>query len=243
MRLALLRCQRMDASRRAGLTRPVLIEAARRLLNEVGLDGLTVRRLAAELGVQSPALYWHIRTKQELLDGVADAIVLAAGMGPPRAGETWRDWLLRRARAYRAALVAHRDGARVVANARLGPTTLRHFDDELTAMVEHGFSPALALRTIAAVTQYVNGFVLQEQAQRQNRTEEAPADPLGGLAALLDGGPTATLVVAIREAGIGLHDDAFEHGLAMLMDGTAAALARRSGPDARTGPGRADGRT
>src|SRR5215217_587660 len=130
----------MDASRRAGLTRPVLIEAARRLLNTVGLDGLTVRRLAAELDVQSPALYWHIRSKQELLDGVADAIVLAAGMGPPRAGETWRDWLLRRARAYRAALLAHRDGARVVAHARLGPTTLCHCDAEQKALVDKEFT-------------------------------------------------------------------------------------------------------
>jgi TetR/AcrR family tetracycline transcriptional repressor len=218
--------------KRAGLTRSVLIEAARRLLNEVGLDGLTVRRLAAELGVQSPALYWHIRTKQELLDGVADAIVLAAGMGPPRATETWRDWLLRRARSYRAALLEHRDGARIVANARLGPTTLQHFDNELTAMVEHGFSPVLALRTITAVTQYVNGFVLQEQTQRQEPMD-TPTDPIAALAALLDGGPTATLVVAIREAGIGLRDEAFEHGLAVLMDGTTAALSRQDHP----GPG------
>lgn len=227
----------MGVRKRAGLTRPVLIDAARRLLNEVGLDGLTVRRLAAELGVQSPALYWHIRTKQELLDGVADTIVLAAGMGPPRVTETWRDWLLRRARAYRAALLAHRDGARVVANARLGPTTLQHFDNELTAMVEHGFKPVLALRTITAVTQYVNGFVLQEQTQRQEPVE-APTDPLAALAAVLDRGQTATLVVAIREAGIGLRDEAFEQGLEMLMDGATAALERQGRPDSGRGPSR-----
>jgi TetR/AcrR family tetracycline transcriptional repressor len=149
-------------------------------------------------------------------------------MGPPRAGETWRQWLLRRARSYRAALIAHRDGARIVANARLSPTTLRHFNDELTAMVEHGFRPVLALRTITAITQYVNGFVLQEQSQRHDPAQ-APTDPLGALAAVLDDGSTATLVVAIREAGTGL-DEAFEHGLAMLLDGTAAALAHHSRP-------------
>ena len=149
-----------------------MIETALRLLDEVGLDGLTVRRLATELGVQSPALYWHLRNKQELLDGMADAIVVAAGMGPPRDGESWQDWLARRARAYRESLLAHRDGARIVANAaRLSPATLRTFDEELTAMVGHGFTPLLALRTITALTHYTNGAVLQEQATRQERTE------------------------------------------------------------------------
>jgi TetR/AcrR family tetracycline transcriptional repressor len=151
----------------------------------------------------------------------------------PRAGQTWREWLHRRAWAYRATLLAHRDGARVVAHARLGPATLRPatlrpVDDELTAMVGHGFSPDLALRTITAVTQYINGFVLQEQTQRQDPTG-APADQLAALAALLDGGPTATLVVAVREAGVGLPDEAFEHGLTVLLDGSAAALTRRTG--------------
>src|SRR6266498_5119399 len=84
LNLAMLGCQPMGGSRRPGLTRQTMIETALLLLDEVGLDGLTVRRLAAELGVQSPSLYWHIRTKQELLDGMADTIVQAAGMGPPR---------------------------------------------------------------------------------------------------------------------------------------------------------------
>jgi TetR/AcrR family tetracycline transcriptional repressor len=59
-----------------GLSRELLIETGLRLLDEVGLDGLSVRRLAAELGVRSPALYWHIKTKQELLEGMAAAIIM-----------------------------------------------------------------------------------------------------------------------------------------------------------------------
>jgi TetR/AcrR family tetracycline transcriptional repressor len=170
--LAMLRCQSMGKSKRVGLTRQMMIETALRLLDEVGLDGLTVRRLAAELGVQSPALYWHLRNKQELLDGMADAIVLAAGMGPPHDGESWQDWLMRRARAYRGALLAHRDGARIVSNAAgLSPATIRRFDEELTAMVGRGFTPLLALHTITALTHYINGAVLREQADRQE-----PAD-------------------------------------------------------------------
>src|SRR5262245_48256506 len=131
-----------ERKRAAGLTRPAIIRTALRLLDQVGLDGLTVRRLAAELGVQSPALYWHFRSKQELLDQMADAIIRAAGMGPPHRGESWQDWLIRRARAYRRSVLAHRDGARLVAGAQwLTPATIRMFDEELTAMVGRGFTP------------------------------------------------------------------------------------------------------
>ncbi|MFF5114441.1 TetR/AcrR family transcriptional regulator C-terminal domain-containing protein [Streptosporangium sp. NPDC000509] len=215
-----------ESKRGAGLTRQTVIDTALRLLDEVGLDGLTVRRLASELGVQSPALYWHLRNKQELFDGMADAIVLAAGMGPPRDDESWQDWLARRARAYRDSLLAHRDGARLVSNAaNLSPETVRMFDEELTAMVGRGFTPVLALRTITALTRYVNGYVLQEQSERREHSD-APADRLAALGGLLDGGMEATLIAALRESGGSFGEDAFEHGLQALIDGTATALAR-----------------
>lgn len=216
----------MCATKRPGLTRHTMIETALRLLDEVGLDGLTVRRLATELGVQSPALYWHVRNKQELLDGMADAMILAAGMGPPHDGEPWQDWLTRRARAYRQTLLAHRDGARIVAGAAwLGPATIRMFNDELAAMVDHGFSPVLALRTVTAISQYTNGFVLLEQAKPRQPTDN-PSHHLTALADFLDEGTSAPLLVAIREGGSTTGDDAFEHGLRALIDGTTAALHR-----------------
>ncbi|MFI6322439.1 TetR/AcrR family transcriptional regulator C-terminal domain-containing protein [Nonomuraea sp. NPDC050556] len=202
----------MGENKRPGLSRHMLIETALRLLDEVGLEGLTVRRLATELGVQSPALYWHIRTKQELLDGMADEIVLAAGMGPPREGESWQEWLMRRAHAYRGSLLAHRDGARVVANAAsLSPETVRLFNEELDALVGRGFTPVLALRTIAALTRYINGFVLQEQSERLD-SGIAP-ERLG-----------ATLLAALVEGGDPLGLEAFDHGLRALIDGTSVAL-------------------
>ncbi|MGK5556295.1 TetR/AcrR family transcriptional regulator C-terminal domain-containing protein [Actinomadura kijaniata] len=219
----------MRADKRPGLTRQVMIEAALRLLDEVGLDGLTVRRLAAELGVQSPALYWHIRTKQELLDGMAEAMILAAGMGPPRPGESWRDWLARRARAYRRTLLSHRDGARIVAGAaQLSPATINRFDEELTALVACGFPPVLALRTITALSQYVNGFVLQEQAE--SRRDQR--DRLAALTEMLDAGPAATLLVALRDSGSAPREDAFEHGLRALISGTEVILASEGAPSA-----------
>lgn len=197
-----------------GLTRDVLIEAGLRLLDEVGLDGLTVRKLAAELGVQSPALYWHIRTKQELLDGMANEIIVRAGMGPPRPGEPWQEWLARRARSYRASLLASRDGARVVSRAVRGGDSVRRFEQELAAMVERGFTPAQALRTITVLSHYINGLVLQEQAVSATAADRAERPDLTDL---------PTLAVALR-SGSPIGDEAFEHGLATLIKGTESLL-------------------
>ncbi|WP_433463325.1 TetR/AcrR family transcriptional regulator C-terminal domain-containing protein [Spirillospora sp. CA-128828] len=210
----------MTEKQRPRLTRRTVIDAALQLLNEVGLDGLTVRLLASKLGVQNPALYWHFRNKQELLDGMAEAITLAAGTGSPRDDETWQDWITHRSRQRRRTMLAYRDGARIVANARLSPSATRVVDQELTAMVGCGFTPVLALRTAMTFVHYVNGFVLQEQTQRH----EVSAPP-AALAQQLDGGDSAILIIAIRDGGSTIGEQAFEYGLQTLVHGATAALA------------------
>ena len=97
------------------LDRDRLIAAAFAQLEEDGLEGLSMRRLAARLGVQAPALYWHVADKAELLglmarDIYAPAYAIAAA-------QDWRDWLLRFGQALRVTFAAHRDGARLCASA------------------------------------------------------------------------------------------------------------------------------
>jgi TetR/AcrR family tetracycline transcriptional repressor len=220
-----------------GLTRDVLIETGLRLLDEVGLDGLTVRRLATELGVQSPALYWHLKTKQDLLDGMASAIIVSAGMGPPRDGEPWQQWLGRRARSYRNSLLAHRDGARLVASARRMPEAVGAFEEELAAMVKLGFPPVLALRTITVISNYITGLVLQEQTFTPTTpATSGAAGPRNGSTGAGAGGAGAdqpagfafgalpTLATALQEGGAPMGDAVFEHGLAVFIMGTEALL-------------------
>ncbi|WP_068923772.1 TetR/AcrR family transcriptional regulator C-terminal domain-containing protein [Planobispora rosea] len=217
----------MSENTRPGLTRQIIIDTALRLLDEVGLEGLTVRRLAVELGVQSPALYWHFRTKQELLNGMAGAVVLSAGMGPPREGESWQSWLARRARSYRRALLTHRDGARLVATATgLDPDVVRNLNAEVAAMIAHGFTPVLALRTITALSHYALGAVLQEQALQQQAPRKQAAPPAGGaplgpLIAILDGDTEAPLVAAMQQGSSAGGDADFEHGLQTIITGTS----------------------
>jgi TetR/AcrR family transcriptional regulator, tetracycline repressor protein len=210
---------------RSGLDRVAIVATAITLLDDVGLDGLTMRRLAAELGVQNPALYWHFRNKQQLLVEMSDAIQFSDEHAPPRDGETWQDWLTGRARQRRKLLLAHRDGARLVASTRAGITILRRFDEELTAMTARGFEPLAAVRAITTVSHYITGFVLEEQAERQRHTQtpldEAGEAELAGLTAL---GSHSPLTAAIREGG-DLHGDAaFDDGLRILVAGIAATI-------------------
>ncbi|PWV37326.1 TetR family transcriptional regulator, partial [Achromobacter xylosoxidans] len=102
----------------AKLQRDAVIASALELLNEVGVDGLTTRRLAERLGVQQPALYWHFKNKQALLDALADAMARnhVHSMPPPSA--PWKDFLYANARSFRQALLAYRDGARIHAGTR-----------------------------------------------------------------------------------------------------------------------------
>ncbi|QBD83482.1 TetR family transcriptional regulator [Ktedonosporobacter rubrisoli] len=212
---------------RTSLNRATVVQAAMALLKKVGLDGLTTRRLADALEVKSPALYWHFRSKQELLDAMADQLIREAGMGPPRSGETWQQWLARRVHAYRASLLAYPDSARIVTEAQqLSPTAIRAFNEELAAMVALGFDPVQALRTITALTNYVNGFILAEQSSRRPATQ-APGSR-DSLAALLSEGPAAPLLVAFAEGGSPYNEASFEYGLQALMEGCAAALNRRT---------------
>src|SRR4051794_39100899 len=98
-----------------GLRRQDIARAGLRLLNEVGLNGLTLRLIAEELGVKAPALYWHMKNKQELLDEMAtqmyrDAVPDLPKLADPR---KWDSALAEHARATRAMMLKYRDGAKV----------------------------------------------------------------------------------------------------------------------------------
>src|SRR6185437_14854218 len=98
-------------------SRDDVVEAALRILDDLGLPDLTMRRLAAALDVQPSALYWHFPNKQTLLAELADRIVAARRV--PAAADPaadWRDAVRGEAAALRDALLAYRDGAEVVSS-------------------------------------------------------------------------------------------------------------------------------
>src|SRR5260370_41392751 len=101
-----------ESQRQKKLDRAQVVRAALALLDEVGLDDLTMRRLAERLGIKAASLYRHVRDKNELLAMLGDAI--SAEIPLPSQELPWREALARAARDYRRALLAHRDGARVL---------------------------------------------------------------------------------------------------------------------------------
>ncbi|MFJ9453516.1 TetR/AcrR family transcriptional regulator [Kitasatospora sp. NPDC101447] len=145
------------------LTREVLAQAALRVLERDGLAGLSMRKVAAEVGVKAASLYWHVRNKEELLDLLNDAI-MASAEPPPREGD-WRVQLRGYCWRHRQLLHDNRDAAKVVAG-RLapGPHLFGLLEDQLDRLREAGFSDAHAALTTYLLSSFVQGFVLQEQS-------------------------------------------------------------------------------
>ena len=201
----------MTSERRAvPLTRESIVAVALSLLDQVGHEGLTTRRLAKELGVRSPALYWHFRSKRDLSDAIALAMIAPCDWpGPRTAGLEPEEWLAARARAFRKALLTHRDGAVIHAGTSPSAELLPGLDEQIAALVSHGLSPDDALRTLQAISRYTVGWVLEEQAAAQREEK--------GITSLGDGMSTLgeADLIAVRLDP----DAAFEFGLRALIVG------------------------
>lgn len=214
------------------IEREKILEAALALLNEVGLDQFTTRRLAEKLGVQQPALYWHFKSKNDLLDAMNSRILSSYhATRVPRRGEAWDQFTLVKARQFRKALLAFRDGARVNAGTRPGNDEFAEFEQQLSLYAEAGFSPAAALNASIAIARYVLGFVLEEQGERVD--EAGDSDPMDAVAAfpLLSAGVKSLMVRGSINT-----DAAFETGLGYLVQGMRLTLERAAPQGAiRTG--------
>lgn len=212
------------------LTQAALVQAALVVLERDGLDALSMRRVAAELGLQAASLYWHVRNKEELLELLADAAV--AGMDLSVVPGDWREQVRVLAHRYRALLTSRRDVPRLVAGrfvvGRHASATMEH---TLGVFRAAGFSPggAAAAMYLISVT-YVQGFVLQEM--NPMRAVEAlggtPADAMAVVSAELAELPPEAFP-HLAEASSYLTtmnlDERFDWGLECILDGLQLQLA------------------
>lgn len=147
------------------LNRNQIIVAAIELLDEGGLDRLTLRRLAHRLGVQAPTLYWHIRNKAELVNMLVEAILNEQlTQLPPADGQGWQAWLIDLAQRLRRAMLAHPDGARLVSAAHLSPTLAAVSELAMRTLVQQGLPLRQARLTVLVVERFTIGHVLEEQS-------------------------------------------------------------------------------
>ncbi|MFJ1702890.1 TetR/AcrR family transcriptional regulator C-terminal domain-containing protein [Kitasatospora sp. NPDC088346] len=213
-----------------GLTRETIARAALRVLERDGIDGLSMRKVGAEVGVKAASLYWHVRNKEELLDLLSDAL-MADAEPPPREGP-WRDQLRAYGELHRQHLLGKRDAAKVAAG-RLapGPHILRLMEDQLGRLREAGFADADAALINHLLGVYVQGFVLQEQtplsaSEAMGAGRREVADAIGDRFRRLPGADFPNLVALADDLTGPTMDDRFTFGLERLLDGVAALLPR-----------------
>ncbi|MET9961177.1 TetR/AcrR family transcriptional regulator C-terminal domain-containing protein [Streptomyces sp. NPDC006326] len=205
----------MARPRKPLLSRDRIVEAAGVLVDAEGLEAVSTRRLAAALGVSGPSLYNHFRTKDEILDAVADAVSARVdlSMFEAGAGRDWREALHDWAHSYRDALADHPNIVPVLARGPgRRPAGLRLADAVFGAMTAAGWPPAQATRIGALMRYFILGSAVGSFARGFVDDEAAydPADyPHLGQAHLL----------AERQREV--DEGAFETGLAALLDGLA----------------------
>ena len=172
------------ASDRPALDRDAILRVALELMETTGLDGLSTRRLATELGVKGPSLYWHFRNMGELRDHMAEALLRQALPAAQPAGD-WRDWLAEGARAIRRAGLSRRDAARLLAGAR--PTAsgrAQRTRANLARLEAEGFAPDDAAAAFLCLARYALGTALAEQ---DGEVQASDAVFEFGLRSMLDG--------------------------------------------------------
>ncbi|GAB2948093.1 TetR/AcrR family transcriptional regulator [Micromonospora polyrhachis] len=199
---------------------PTVVGTALKLLNDVGLDGLSLRRLAQELGVQGPALYRHFASKQDLLRAMADAM-FASEMAilerpPPRAD--WADWLIARSHAVRRVMLSYRDGGRLKEHLHNPSDQWPGLELLLQMMEEAGFSVESALYGIYTVGNHILGTVIAEQ-ELQARQDLLVDQPQVDLTRF----PRIAYGTALRSQGRDF-DREFEYGLHLIISGLRASL-------------------
>lgn len=202
------------------LDRERVVRTALGLLDEVGLDGLTLRRIGDELDVKAPALYWHFRNKQELLDEMATTLLRdLLRSATPGDDVPWSAWLTASAQALRQMLLRHRDGAKVVAGTYLtDDTVLASMELPLRKLTDAGFTLRDAVRGWSAVYCYTIGFTIEEQAVFPKPGVRNEQYDLAKRDQRIDGRLFPLTQAAGAEAFDGW-DDRFAHGIALLVAG------------------------
>jgi TetR/AcrR family transcriptional regulator, tetracycline repressor protein len=202
------------------LNRQRIVTEAVALLDADGLDGVTLRKLAARLGVQQPTLYWHLPNKAALITAIADRILDQefTELVPPGPDERWQDWLAGLAGRLRRALLAHPDGARILSASQLSLTMAAVSELAMSTLVARGIPLRQARLIVLTVERFTVGHVLEEQAPRPD------ADALNGfdMGGFAEQHPTMMAAITEYFRPGRTVDDLFGECLALVIEGATA---------------------
>ncbi len=208
-------------TRRAPLRREQVLHAAVALADEHGSEGLTMRKLAKELGVEAMSLYNHVANKDDLLDGMID--IVFGEIEAPAAGGDWKAELRKRALSTREALERHRWAiGEMEGRTNHGPASLRLHDAVLGCLREAGFSVEMTVHAYSVQDAYIYGFALQQRDMASRTPQDFAAEAgrqMREYATALADFPNLVEVVGghIAEAGYD-YDAEFRFGLDVILD-------------------------
>lgn len=152
---------RRGSSARTPLSRERVIRTAVTVADEKGSAALTMRAVAEPLGVEAMSLYHHVAGREDILDGMVDAVFGEIELPP--LGTDWKTAMRDRAFSARAALRRHPWAVALMdSRTRPGPATLGHHDAVIGALRSGGFSVPMAAHAVSLIDSYLYGFVLQE---------------------------------------------------------------------------------
>ncbi len=221
--------QKVEARRRAPLSRDRVLRAAVARADKAGIESLSMRRLAEELGVVPMALYKHVANKEELLDGMIDVVV--GEIDPPVAGAGWKSAVRQRILSARRALLRHPWASQVM-ESKQNPTplVLAYMDTMIGLFRAGGFSVNLTHHVMHTIGSRVLGF------SQELFNDSSTIDPEVAAAMMRELGPKFPNVLAIATAasheeasvvGPGCDDQyEFEFALDLLLDGFERLLQR-----------------
>jgi AcrR family transcriptional regulator len=198
---------------RVPLTADAIIDAALAIVDETGLDGLSMRRLGGRLGVEAMTLYHHVPNKDALLDRLVERVITRANFLEADQAMGWRERLERFAHRYRAILIERPNLVPLIATRPVrSPEALRHLAAGGAALMQAGFTLEHCFHIGNAVAMLVIGAALAEIGPA-SRATVAP----------VDGSPFATAMHSPVSA-VHDHDAIFHFALGALLDGIALSV-------------------
>jgi AcrR family transcriptional regulator len=195
-----------------GVTRESIVEAALQIADMYGVEPLTMRRLADAVGVGLATLYGQVRSREDVLDGIAQRLIAEADVSV-HTGEPWQETIRRNARSYHGIAKRHPRTFHLLALRRNDdPAVLAHVASVLALFHAAGFSEEQAFLVNAVTDAFNSGFSLVAAQGLAAEAEDTGEDPH---AALLS--PPLRLKLAEMTS-----DDTFELGLDTVIAGIAA---------------------
>lgn len=202
--------------RRIRLNKERVLRAAIDVADDGGIDSLTMRKVAQQLGVEAMSLYYYVANKDDLLDEIVDIVVGEIEL--PAGGPDWKAALRASAISAHAVLVRHPWACGLMSGSAVRPARLRYMESILRRLRDAGFSAALTHHAYHALDSHIVGFTLWEVGYPEEpELMDLAATFLQQLA--VEDYPYLAEHIEVHLSSESGEESEFEFGLGLILDG------------------------